>query len=402
MKIRRRFVVEGAPTRFCDEPTGPATLAPGSIRSDVGVSMVRHFVGLTAATLTLALAAHAAALTPSETARILAGLSVDAEASAEVGDSLVSRYASRVETVWTTYDTEIGTPMADWATANVPRTAGETIFYPFAGADFTTVYRFYPDASRYVLVALQPGGRVPSLTGAWDEREAIFDFFATITENFGRRGFFITRELNDQFVRGEELVVDGITPVLMVMAEREGFTVESVEPIRVNDDGSGIEVRTENTNYRSTWNSVRLNLTRNSTGASVTVDYLLLDLSNENLQGNEAHGAFITSMTQHRVLLKAASHLLQYTNFTYLRDAILANSPSVLQEESGVDYTLLAEQFDVTLFGRFTDVNTLFRNEDLQLGLIEAYAAASDLPELPFTIGYRKDAGSCLQVAVRR
>jgi len=364
--------------------------------------MVRHFVGLTAATLTLALAAHAAALTPSETARILAGLSVDAEASAEVGDSLVSRYASRVETVWTTYDTEIGTPMADWATANVPRTAGETIFYPFAGADFTTVYRFYPDASRYVLVALQPGGRVPSLTGAWDEREAIFDFFATITENFGRRGFFITRELNDQFVRGEELVVDGITPVLMVMAEREGFTVESVEPIRVNDDGSGIEVRTENTNYRSTWNSVRLNLTRNSTGASVTVDYLLLDLSNENLQGNEAHGAFITSMTQHRVLLKAASHLLQYTNFTYLRDAILANSPSVLQEESGVDYTLLAEQFDVTLFGRFTDVNTLFRNEDLQLGLIEAYAAASDLPELPFTIGYRKDAGSCLQVAVRR
>ena len=35
-------------------------------------------------------------------------------------------------------------------------------------------------------------------------------------------------------------------------------------------------------------------------------------------------------------------------------------------------------------------------------GLIEAYAAAPDVPALPFTIGYRKDAGSCLQVAVRR
>ena len=32
------------------------------------------------------------------------------------------------------------------------RTDGETIFYPFAGPDFMTVNRFYPNASRYVRI----------------------------------------------------------------------------------------------------------------------------------------------------------------------------------------------------------------------------------------------------------
>jgi len=176
----------------------------------------------------LSLTASAEALTLSETARILAGLDVSDEAASEVGSSLASRYARRVSSEWEQYDEEIGSLITEWSLQNLDHIAGETIFYPFAGADFVTAHRMYPQAGRYVLVALQPAGPPTDLTVDSEEHEAIFTFFEDVTDDFGRRGFFITTELNEQFYRCRGLVVDWITPMLMIMAARGGLLVMDV------------------------------------------------------------------------------------------------------------------------------------------------------------------------------
>jgi len=343
----------------------------------------------------------AQSLTVSETGRVLAGLPV---AEDRLGDlaAAAERHRDRVDPWWQEYADTIGDPMGLWAATALDHTPGETIFYPFAGADFTTVARLYPSANRYVLVALQPAGRVPDLLASRTRGQEILTFFQTITQNFIRRGFFITQEMNDQFVRGDELVVDGITPVFLAMAEREGYEVLSVEPIELNDDGSDIQIHTGNHDVARTWRSVRIHMTRRSDGTPVIMDYLRLDLGDSNMRSSDADRAFIEAMSHHRVVLKAASHLLQYNSFSTLRTWILENAPSVLQDESGIEYTPLAEHFDVRLYGNFRRVNNVF-DQSMQSSLTVAYGALADEDRIPldFTYGYRKAAGTCLQYAVR-
>lgn len=352
------------------------------------------------ATLCVTLAAGSAwALTLSETGRVLAGLPIDDASMAEISSSVVDRYVEDTNEQWETFEADIGGAMSTWAAQEIAPHTG-TVFYPFGGPDFTTVHRFYPDATRYVLVALQPAGRVPDLASSSTHRTEVLEFFSAVMENFARRGFFITQEMNDQFVANQG-PVDGITPLLMALAEREGYTVVDAQPIRVDATGSDIELHDGDPASERTWRSVRLTLERRSDGQTVHLDYVRMDLSDDNLEEDAADGAFITAMSHHPVLLKAASHLPQYDTFEFIREAMLNNAPTILQEETGIEYSLLDAAFEVRLYGRFTRVNTLW-DASMQTSLIEAYAAATDVPELPFAIGYRKQAGPCLQYAFQR
>lgn len=358
-------------------------------------------VGAAVAASLLLWTASALALSPSQTARILAGLPVEEEAAAELRGANLTAFQTSVARHWEQYETEIAAPMQQWAEANIQQHPGGTIFYPFAGADFTTVRRLYPTASRYVLVALQPAGRVPDLTVSRSAAQGILDFFAGITNDYGRRGFFVTEEMNDQFVRGETLVVEGITPVLMAMAEREGFEVLSVEPIRVAADGSDVEIHDGNREAAGTWRSVRIQLRRRADGGAVTMDYLRFDLSNSNVVVDTAPGTFMANMTRHPMVLKAASHLLQYAGFSTLRRMMTENAPSIIQDESGLDGSVLLRHWDVRLYGRFRGVNTVFE-QTLQQSMVEAYRNQESAGDVPFSFGYRKAAGPAIQYGWRR
>jgi len=136
-------------------------------------------------------------------------------------------------------------------------------------------------------------------------------------------------------------------------------------------------------------------------GRKVVVDYVRADLSDAGFAKAPAVRTWIENMATHRTLLKAASHLLQRPSFSVLRDAILAHAPSVVQDETGIDYTDLARVFNVTLYGNFTGPHRLF-NPQAQRSLVLAYEAAKDVRPLPFRVSYQRQATSNLQVAVRQ
>jgi len=336
-------------------------------------------------------------LTPEQTARVLAGMDTDAFGDAAKHLALSTDFAKKTSKDWESYDAKIGQPIEKWARKKLPTHAGQTIFYPFAGPDFPTVHRLYPDADRYVLIALQTAGHVPDLEGMSDKRlKAVFNLFKDGVGNFARRGFFHTKKMNEQFEKSP--VVEGITGVMMAFAVREGYKVTHVRPIRVADSGE-IEVLDPATPGRNVWDSVRIDLDKG--GRKVVLDYLQLDLSDGNLKHNTAHRSFIRKVAGNRVVLKAASHLMQQQGFATIRDALLERATSVWQDETGLPYTPLAAQFDVDLYGDFSHVNVLFDQEP-QRALKRAYETRDDVQNLPFQVGYRKEAGSCLQVAHTR
>lgn len=342
-------------------------------------------------------AGWSSALELDRTARILAGIEVARADELALAEDARVRYARRLSEGWEAYQRAIGRPLQDWARSELPVSPGATIFYPFAGPDFPSVYGFYPRAARYVLIALQHAEPPPALNRqAPDVVYAFLERFSHAWESFGRIGFFRTDDLVEES-RREDLRAGTTTP-LLAFAARLGHTIMGIEPVRVNSAGTDLEPHPGDRLDARTWSSVRIALRRGD--RTVWLDYVRADLSDAGLTRSPAVRTWIERMAAHPTLLKAASHLLQRPSFSILRDAILAHAPSVVQDESGIDYRELARAFQVTLYGRFSSPHPLFA-PDAQRSLAEAYERAQGLKPLNFRISYQRQGSANLQVAVR-
>jgi len=125
-----------------------------------------------------------------------------------------------------------------------------------------------------------------------------------------------------------------------------------------------------------------------------------MDLSDASLGRLPGARRWVEREAMNPTILKAAAHHLQEPAFSIVRDSLLANAPSIVQDETGIAYTALARNFDVRLYGRFTRPNSAF-SQELQRGLAVAYQKNPGVKPLPFRLGYEKDAGTALQVAIR-
>jgi hypothetical protein len=329
------------------------------------------------------------------TARLLAGFP-------DVVDERASRarpnYGPRIDRAFARFEEKVGGPMQTWAAAALAHSPGETVFYPFAGADFPTAHRLYPNASRYVLIAMQRGGPPPDPDAL--AREDLGEFLAGYERLLGaflRRGFFVTAEMNQE--TRNDAAIRGITGALMVFAAREGFEVLDVEPVDLADDGT-IVAHAGDRGRAATWDSVRLTLKRRADGQPVTLEYLRVGLSNNTLKADTPEMTLVAGLSDQWVILKAASHLPQDGNFTAITKLLLTRAPTIVQDETGVAYDALKGRFAVKLYGSFKQVNLLFDGSD-QETLIEAYRTAGPLERLPFHVGYRKGAAACMLVATR-
>lgn len=324
----------------------------------------------------------------SRIAKMLAGRATD-DAPKPLAD-LLEHHAKRVAADVAAFDQKAGRAMLAWSEREVPQAAGETVFYPFAGPDFITAHRLYPRASRYVLVALQEPGALPSIdTLPRVEARRALAAYERIIASFTRRGFFLTAAMGRGFVAADEL---GVAGALAAFAEIEGFDVLSVEPRTIAPSGELVP--------GEGGPGLHLSLVRRDGGEPVSLDYVMLDLSDTFLKGHAPSRRFLEREAANRVLVKAASHLMQQMGFDVIRDTLIDRAQTILEDETGVAYSALTARFDVTLFGHFDRVNTLFSGRP-QRALTEAYRTRDDIRELPFPIGYRKNKGSCLQLAKR-
>ncbi len=339
-------------------------------------------------------------LSANQTARTLAGLDLEAMAGDAARQKMLKSYAKTAKDKWARYWKNIGGPMTDWSRAEVPAHKGETIFYPFSGPDFPTAMQVYPDANRYILVALQNAGPVPDLVGMGDKRfTAYMNVFKRGWVDFARRGFFRTDDLKaDTAEDGGTLA--GVTPVLMAFSSALGFSVESVSPIRINAAGTDLEAHPGDRKAFDTWKSVRLALKR-ADGTPVTLDYVQLDISDGELKKDAAATSWLAVASAFKSMTKAASHLMQKPFFSVMRDALVNHTPVLVQDETGVDYADLRKSFDVHLYGRFERAHKLF-SAGVQRELAEAYKKRKDIKSLGFKFGYEKDKGSAVMIAVRK
>lgn len=327
-----------------------------------------------------------------QVARLLAGVASPGDAGAPT----FGQYVSAANDGWQAYTRNLGQPLSAWSAKEIRQAAGQTVLYPFSGPDLPSMLAIYPGAARYVMISDQFALKYfDPLALKEPDQSLILGELGESWTRFGRLGFFLTQELNKG--GGGRKYQLSPSMILMAFAVRLGYEVRSIRPICLDTADHSIRPIEAK---EARWGSVRLELRKD--GRDIVVDYLQQDLSNRGLTKHPASRALIETLAKGSVLLKAASHLPQQADFSIIRDAILTHTPTLVQDETGLEYDAMAQHFNVKLYGEYVGAYHLFK-EATNPSLVKAYKErAKEVRPLDFRLGYEKQAGAAIQVATRK
>jgi hypothetical protein len=291
------------------------------------IAAVAAAMFLAAATLARA----ADTVTADDTARFLAGMppASDSPLTPLTNDPSWQRHARFLDTAFGQLEQRQLSKIRIWADANLaaPR---PTMFYMFSGPDFLYADAFYPKATTYVLSALEPVGAVPDLTRL--PRSSIGSNLYDVERSLGSIlsfSFFITKLMKTDLRAGQ---VSGTLPLLYVFLARSGKTIRDVSLIALDDKGATYFAN-ENPGANAT-RGVRI-VFAGSDDQQKTLYYFSTDLSNRGVKSS-GFLKFCETLALGSSLIKSASYLLHSRNFTTVRDFLLANSATIVQDDSGI------------------------------------------------------------------
>jgi len=320
-------------------------------------------------------------VTADDTARFLAGMppSADSPLTPLTKDPSWQHHARFFDAAFGQLEQRQLSKIRSWAATNLAAPK-PTMFYMFSGPDFLYADAFYSKATTYVLSALEPVGSVPDLMRL--PRGGIGSALYSVEHSLGSVlsfSFFITKLMKTDLHAGQ---VSGTLPILYVLLARSGKTIQDVSLIALDDRGAAYFAN-ENAGRNAT-RGVRI-VFAGSDGERKTLYYFSTDLSNSGVRSS-GFLKFCETLAPGNSLIKSASYLLHSGNFTTVRDFLLRNSATVIQDDSGIplgNYDLRNWRFFP--FGRYAGPIAEFPGR-YQQSYAELFRRAQPMD---FGIGYR-------------
>jgi hypothetical protein len=260
------------------------------------------------------------------------------------------------------------------------------VFYPFSGPDALMATIFFPENPAYVMVGLEPAGTLPGSRQI--ERKDLDEYLTNVRETISSelsRSFFITRQMDRQF-RGQ--VTDGLFLPILELLVRSGHTILGFRYVRLDDAG---RIADRPAGYKAPGKignkGVEIDFRRNDEPSVHKLLYFSVNLSDTRLRENQPFLDFAVGLKGTATLLKATSYMVHKQEFSIIRDRILSNSLTVLQDDSGIPYRFFDRAaWTVQLYGSYVRPYGSFRWLE-QTDLRKAYLAPGPKP-LAFRIGY--------------
>jgi hypothetical protein len=291
-------------------------------------------IAVAAATIFLAAARVALAAgtaTADDTARFLAGMppSAGSPLAPLTNDPSWQRHKKFFDAAFAQLEQHQLSKIRAWAASNLAAPK-PTMFYMFSGPDFLYADAFYSKASTYVLSALEPVGSVPDLTRLprGDIAPTLHNVERSLSSilNFS---FFITKLMKTELRAGE---LGGTLPILYVFLARSGKTIRDVSLVAL--DGRGAAYFASEDPPRNATRGVRI-VFAGQDGQEKTLYFFSTDLSNGGVK-NSGFLKFCATLAPGNSLIKSASYLLHSGNFSSVRNFLLNNSATVIQDDSGI------------------------------------------------------------------
>ena len=269
----------------------------------------------------------------------------------------------------------------------------DTMLYMFSGPDFLYATSFFPNASTYVLAGLEPVGSVPDLTNLGPSviDGELRSLEASMSSLFSF-SFFITQKMKTQLREGQ---VYGTLPILYVFLARTGKTIHEVNLVRLDAQGNlqsvddldttdGDATKLIQSQQRSAASGIKI-VFSDDNGPKQTLYYFSTNLADGSFQ-RSGLSAFLAKIGPADSLIKSASYLLHNAHFAGVRQLLLNNSATIVQDDSGIPLAYFeASKWRVRAFGHYAGPISMFANF-YQPRMAELFQSASPLE---FGIGYR-------------
>ncbi|RPI21795.1 MAG: hypothetical protein EHM61_23885 [Acidobacteria bacterium] len=265
------------------------------------------------------------------------------------------------------------------------------VFYPFGGPDFLYAHAFFPRASDYILVGLEPAGSIPDWSVFSDEDwDKYLGSLRASMEEILNFTFFRTEDMKEHL---ENEDVSGLLPILLFFLARTDHRILAIERVYIGSNGE----EAGRDDFRHPRRPGRQLMARciqfqDSTGGPRNLYYFPLDLSNYSLRARPGFAAFLKKRGALNSFVKAASYLMHRPAFSDVRDVLLGQSACLLQDDSGIPIECFPEKdWRMHLYGKYDKPIKLFEAR-YQTGLEQRYAQAGEVRALPFGFGYRLQA----------
>jgi len=403
----------GAPQRFAQAPqqtpqqeapavAAPQTNAPAAPAAQTAPASGATTTAPVAAPAATAPAAGTAVAAPQgaggitdDTARFLAGLAPSANSplAALTRDAGWQAHARFFDRAFGQLESTQLAKVRTWSKTQL-RVHSSTMYYMFSGPDFLYADAFYPEATTYVLVGLEPVGQIPDITRL--PRGAVAPALAHIASSMHtvlNFSFFITKNMSSQLSSGP---LHGTAPILYVFLSRAGKTLQGANLVNLDKDGN---LQPETWGAKGAARGIKITFSGRD-GRQQTLYYFSTNLGNDGV-GTSGLLPFLEKLAPGDSLIKSASYLLHGGHFSKIRDFLLAHSATILQDDSGIPLAHFDRQkWALTAFGHYLPPLGIFPGT-YQPRLAEMFAKGRSTP-MDFGVGYRwRSSESNLLLAVR-
>ncbi|MFO1484793.1 MAG: hypothetical protein U1F71_15630 [Verrucomicrobiaceae bacterium] len=324
--------------------------------------------------------------TPNDQARFLAGLSQEGSPLAKLAERGDFRsHAKELDAAWADAEERQFHSIREWAPLGLPEAVNSTepLLYVFSGPDFLHAHTFFPNASTYVLAAVEPVGSLPDVTKLSEgELGASLRNLRTTLNASLSFSFFITADMKKDL---KATKLSGTLPVLYVFLARCGCFIQNVEKVWIAADGKVItDKETKTPGARITFTGTK--------GQTQTLYYFATDIANWALKLNPSFLRFCDTLGVMNGFTKSASYLMHLSEFTNIRDYLLMHCHTMTQDDSGIPWRdFPRDMWDVRAFGWYPGPINLFK-QHYQSDLAEYYRK-NEVPAIPFGIGYQWQPG---------
>jgi hypothetical protein len=318
-------------------------------------------------------------------AKFVAGIETPSLAHLQSKD-WYKRHVKLVEEVWQQNQKERLTPISQWIEKNGITNSSDTgvVFYPFSGPDFLYVSTFFPHNKTYIMAGLEKPGFLPTLSSIPEPMLATYlDSIRNSLRCINKFGYFATLQMKDDFNMRN---LNGLVHILLYYLARTNHDIIKYSVIEVDKFGVAQEIPVAKATDKKAVYGVKLIFRNNVTKMRKTLYYLPINIENDNMKDKYEYLNFFSRFGKKITYLKSASYLLHRPEFTMIRNLITNQSTKILQDDTGVPFTVLSSLFNIKLYGNYIAPIKLFEvryQPDLRK------AVQKEKPELlPFTIGY--------------
>ncbi len=238
-----------------------------------------------------------------------------------------------------------------WRT-EVLKKSKNTVLYPLSGADFINAHAFFPDAERYVMIALESPGTAPD-PRTMNPRQMVIGLAAVraVIASIASRNYLYSASMRT-YMRGV-YPYSGVLPVLLLFNARLGHVILGVDHVGL--DGKGrVYARTEGSDQEAAVQGVRVRFAVPGESGDREILYWNIPISNAAVDPAAPSGRYLRSLTHTRVIMKAAIYLLHRPDMNAVRDWLLDSADLVFQCDSGLPFRAFdSEHWKVDLYGNY-------------------------------------------------